>query len=378
MELPVASRTEAFLALGLLATLTPRQKKFLLSQFSDDPLALLTWAHAEKDDEKVGNQKLDLKKRLQGVSRDQLQQELDAFARHGAQVFTWDDLGFPPGLKELPDPPLFIAVKGNGVLRMAEVAGRSVAFVGSRRMSLYGKMMTRSLAGPLAQWGVNIVSGGALGIDAEAHRVCLDCGEGQTWCVLGHGFDHVYPNAHRGLFSEIAQRGCLISEYGCAQPARKYSFPQRNRLIAGLSQGVVVVEAHEKSGSLITAAFAGDLGREVLAVPGSAQSLGSFGTHALIRQGAHLVTTPEDVFAAMGWEKKDLIVSKMNAKRQRVLQAISDQKVTMEDLMRILRWPLSEISEILLDLEKSEFIFRGPQGRIIRSMQGSRALWQKP
>lgn len=378
MKLPVESRTEAFLALGLLVTLTPRQKKFLLDQFAQDPLALLTWAYSDSVAENFGKKQLDLKSRLRSLCRDQLQREMESFARHGAEIFTWDDSLFPAGLKELPDPPLFIAVKGKNFRQMAADGKRSLAFVGSRNMSLYGQMMTRSLVGPLAQWGVNIVSGGALGVDAQAHRASLACEQGLTWCVLGHGFDHVYPSSHSGLFAEIAQRGCLISEYGCSQPARKFSFPQRNRLIAGLSQGVVVVEAHEKSGSLITAAFAADLGREVLAVPGNAQSLGSLGTHALIRQGAHLVTTPEDVFAAMGWEKKDLIVGTMNAKRQRVLQAISDQKVTLEDLMRILRWPLSEISEILLELEKNEFIFRGPQGRIIRSMQGSRALWQKP
>lgn len=378
MTLSLQNSAEAFLALGLVNTLTPRQKKVLLERFANQPLALWDWA-LEKDGgaSKTSEPIKAMKIKLQGMNGDQFAREREAFARHDALILTWDHPCFPERLKQLADPPIFLALKGRASQEVFCSEKKTVAFVGSRRMSLYGQMMTQSLAGPLAKLGVSVVSGGALGIDAEAHRAAL-AGQGQTWCVLGHGFDHVYPSVHAGLFADIVQNGCLISEYGCAQSAQKYFFPQRNRLIAGLSQGVVVVEAQEKSGSLITAAFAMEQGREVMAVPGSAQSIGSWGTHALIRQGAHLVTTPDDIIDVMGWERKKIELARLPEKATQVLHAISDRTVLAEDLMKILRWPLSEISGILLDLENKEYILRGPQGRIIRSMQGSRALWQKP
>ena len=214
-------------------------------------------------------------------------------AIEGAEVLILDDGAYPALLKEIPDPPVTLYVRG----AWAEcLEAPCVGVVGSRRASTYGQNVALMLGRDLAARGVTVVSGLARGIDAAAHRGALEAG-GRTVAVLGTGIDEVYPRDHRKLAAEILGRcGALVSQFPLATPPVAENFPYRNRIISGLSLGVVVVEASEKSGSLITARLAMEQNREVYAVPGNVTSKNSFGTNYLIKSaGAKLVQTWQDV-----------------------------------------------------------------------------------
>jgi DNA processing protein len=200
------------------------------------------------------------------------------------------DAEYPAQLVSMPSAPDALWVSG-GLVDEDAVA---IAIVGSRRATPYGLDMAEQIARDLAARGVTVVSGLARGIDSAAHRGALAAG-GRTIAVLGSGVDVVYPPENRRLARQIAERGALVSQFAPGTPPLPHHFPQRNRVIAGLGLGVVVVEAAERSGSLITAGFAAELGREVMAVPGRATSAESRGTHRLIQDGAALVTRWEDV-----------------------------------------------------------------------------------
>ena len=216
-------------------------------------------------------------------------QELDA------RMITFDDDDFPPLLREIPMPPALLYVRGE----LSKKTLRSgVGIVGTRNLTAYGRQMAERLAGDLARAGITIVSGMAAGIDTVAHQAALEAG-GKTVAVMGTGIDGLYPPENGRLAEEIAANGALVTEYPPGTGPKREHFPQRNRIISGLSLGTVVVEAPEKSGALITAGFAGDQGREIMAVPGEVFSKASTGCHALIRDGATLVTSAEDVLEAI-------------------------------------------------------------------------------
>lgn len=201
---------------------------------------------------------------------------------------------FPSRLRDIPDPPSQIWVQGDS----ASLCRRAVAVVGSRRASPGALETARRLASNLAGVGLTIVSGLARGCDAAAHRGALDAG-GRTIAVLGSGLDVIYPPEHDRLAGEIAHRGAVVSEFPPGSPPLPHHFRQRNRLISGLSEGVVVIEANERSGSLITAGFALAQGREVMVVPGTVHAGRNRGGHLLIRDGAALVENAEDVLAVL-------------------------------------------------------------------------------
>ncbi|MGD8376505.1 MAG: DNA-processing protein DprA, partial [Acidobacteriota bacterium] len=204
--------------------------------------------------------------------------EIETADRHGIHIFSMNMDIFPLGLAEMPDPPVALYLRGELTDRDLE----SIAIVGPRRPTTYGRMVAEELAGDLAVAGVTVVSGLAEGVDAAAHAGALASG-GRTVAFLGSGLDHPYPRANRRLRERIPQSGAVISEFPLGTEPRAWHFPQRNRLIAGLSRGTVVVEAARKSGALITAEHAMELGREVFAVPGPVTSDRSEGTLALIR-----------------------------------------------------------------------------------------------
>ena len=218
------------------------------------------------------------------------EQVLSGLGKRGIRVILPGDASLPRGIWTIYDPPALLFITG------MEAEGREpfVAVVGARKASSYGKRSAAFLASELARCGLVVVSGAAYGIDGHAHRGCLEAG-GFTVAVLGCGIDRMYPPEHAGLFERIKESGCLISEYPPGEEPLPWRFPHRNRIIAGLAQAVVVVEASEKSGALITAEFALEEGREVLAVPGPIDSPLSRGTHALIQKGAKLVTCVEDI-----------------------------------------------------------------------------------
>lgn len=229
----------------------------------------------------------------------QTQHWLDRSATH--HVWVLGDPGYPRALLDLPDPPLMLYAQGSGAASLGPSADTKpgLAIVGSRNPTHQGEQTARQMAHALACAGLCVVSGLALGIDGAAHQGALDAHTivdgGLTIAVVGTGLDRVYPRQHQALAQRIAQRGVLLSECPLGTPPLAANFPRRNRLIAALGLGTLVVEAALHSGSLITAQLALDLGREVLAVPGSIHAPQSRGCHALIRQGAKLVETAHDV-----------------------------------------------------------------------------------
>jgi DNA processing protein len=223
--------------------------------------------------------------------------ELDQAAAAGARIICPEDETYSVLLKTIPDPPLVLYVKGT--LEPRDL--NAVAIVGSRRCSFYGREQSERFGALLGGAGVTVISGGARGIDSAAHRGAMSHPNGRTIAVLGSGVNVVYPPENSGLFDEIARHGAILSEYPIDTPPLAENFPKRNRIVSGLSRGVLVVEADERSGALITARQAGvDQGRTVFALPGRVDNKLSTGPHQLIRDGATLVTKLEDILEDLG------------------------------------------------------------------------------
>ena len=205
---------------------------------------------------------------------------------------------YPALLRTIADPPPVLWLRGNA----GALAGRAVAVVGSRAATPYALEVARRLASELADRGLTVVSGLARGVDAAAHRGCVDAG-GATIAVLGSGPDIIYPAEHKKLAVSISKQGALVSELGPGAPPLPEHFPMRNRLISGISLAIVVVEASEKSGSLITARCGLEQGRDVMAVPGSVLSGRNRGSHGLLKDGAKVVETADDILEGLGWPR---------------------------------------------------------------------------
>lgn len=278
-----------------------------------------------------------------------------AVERCGARVAMPGDPHYPVRLEDLPDPPVCLYVRGRPPPGTAETEGPAVAVVGARTCSPYGREVAEALGAGLSAVGVWVVSGAAIGIDGAAHRGALRRG-GRTVAVLGSGIDQAYPRRHRGLLDGIARVGAVVSEYPPGTPAEPRRFPARNRIVAALGAGVVVVEGAGGSGSLITAEFASDLGRDVLAVPGPVTSPLSEAPHELIRDGATLVRGPDDVLAWL-----EVPVSGegraagghvgLRPDERRVLDAVSGSAVTADAVASAAGVPTSEALSALVALE---------------------------
>ncbi|WP_025598063.1 DNA-processing protein DprA [Burkholderia sp. WSM2230] len=226
----------------------------------------------------------------------------------GNQIVTLDDPAYPPALLTMPDPPPLLYIKG----RLDLLHTRAVALVGSRSATPQGMEDAERFARTISAAGVTVVSGLAQGIDGAAHRGGLD-GIGSTVAVIGTGADLVYPSAHHALARQIAVQGAILSEWPLGTPARAANFPQRNRLIAGLVSGVLIVEAAMRSGSLITARLANEMGRDIFALPGSIHAPLSRGCHRMIKQGAKLVETPDEVLDELGFARAAPVASPLAA-----------------------------------------------------------------
>ena len=230
------------------------------------------------------------------VANSQLALTLQWLQRPGNAVLTLADAAYPPLLLEIADPPLLLYVRG----RVELLSRPGVAIIGSRNASAQGMQNAAAFAQALSAAGLTIVSGLALGIDTHAHEGGLR-GAGGTVAVIGTGADLVYPRRNLDLAQRIAEQGCIVSEYALGLPAMPGNFPRRNRLISGLARGVLVIEAAAQSGSLITARLAGEQGRDVYALPGSIHATLAKGCHALIKQGAKLVESADDVLQELQW-----------------------------------------------------------------------------
>ncbi len=283
------SDRERFIALNLVPGIGSASLRRLLEAFGG--LDRLVAAGAVELQEAAGLHARSAE-RLAAACRDEraLRRELALTQRAGVAILTQADEGYPVGLRTIPDPPLALYVKGIPEAMTAP----AVAIVGSRRASFYGLECAERLACELALRGVTIVSGLARGIDGAAHRGALKAG-GRTIAVLGHGLSQIYPPEHERLANAVAASGWLVSEYPMDAAPLAHHFPRRNRLISGWSLGVVVVEAAARSGALITVDCALEQGREVFAVPGPMTAVTSQGTHHLLKQGARLVTSVEDI-----------------------------------------------------------------------------------
>lgn len=306
-------------------------------------------------------------------------------SRHGIELLTLDDSCYPPLLRVIPDPPPVLYLQG----QLGALEGPTVAIVGARRCTRLGAEVTAALAGELARGGAAIVSGLARGIDTVAHRAALQ--QGRTVAVLGNGLVHPYPPSNRGLVRAILDGGgLLVSEYPPLAHPRRHHFPERNRLISGLSLGVVVVEAGEHSGSLITARMALEQGREVLAVPGPVTSPASRGCHRLLRQGAALVESAADVLEALGMQPSSqpqpgavaaaerssggadpLSSAPADPSLLRVLDAVvGGSVVTLDEIVAVTGAPAAAASASLVELELGGFVRQVPGGYIRRPSRG--------
>jgi len=223
------------------------------------------------------------------------EKEIELCAQKKIEFLLYSDEDYPLSLKETPDPPLLLYKKGT----LFENDRNAIAIVGTRHPSFYGRMQAKRFAQELATRGLTIVSGLARGIDQIAHDSALHISYGRTIAVMGCGLDVIYPKEHEDLFRRIVERGVVLSEYSLGTPPLSENFPRRNRILSGLSYATFVVEAHSRSGSLITAHQAVEQGREVFALPGPVDQLTSHGTHQLIKEGACLVETPEDIILAL-------------------------------------------------------------------------------
>ncbi len=279
----------------------------------------------------------------------------------GLHLIRLDQPSYPPLLRAIPDPPLALFVRGEAAL----LNRPAVAIVGSRRASLPGKRLSSLLAGQLATAGCNIISGLALGIDAAAHQGALTAG-GLTTAVLGGGHGRLYPAGHAALAQQIlAAGGVLVSEYPPGLPAAKHQFPARNRIISGLSLGVLVVEAGVASGSLITARLALEQGREVMAVPGPVTAPGSHGCHGLIKQGAALVESAADVLSNLNLAMvapdpttpaSDDAAANLDPASRRLLALLAAETLDADSLCAHLGLPLTQVLRLLTNLELKGFV----------------------
>lgn len=294
----------------------------------------------------------------------------------GGHLVTWLDESYPEALRHIYDPPLFLFVRG----ALEERDALAVAIVGSRASSPYGRQMTAGISGSLARVGVTIVSGLARGIDAAAHAAALAAG-GRTIAVLGCGIDLVYPSEHHQLLMRIVKNGAVVSEFPPGTPPDGENFPSRNRIISGLSLGTVVVEATEKSGSLITAEHALEQNREVFAVPGPVGAR-SRGPHQLIRQGATLIEGADDVLRELRPHLKEAprIVPNsvppppLDDAEQRVFACLDDAPVHVDHLMLRTSLSAGRVLEVLLSLELRGLVQQLPGKRFLRLPSGGRGI----
>lgn len=282
-------------------------------------------------------------------STEAIEHSLAWASQPGQNIITLADAGYPPALLEIADPPSVLYVRGNPDL----LHRRGLAVVGSRNATPQGTQTAESFARHLAAQGLCIVSGLALGIDAAAHRGAL-AAQGETVAVIGTGADRIYPARNKDLAIAIAERGAIVSEFPLGTPAVAYNFPRRNRIISGLARGVLVVEAAPESGSLITARLAAEQGREVFAIPGSIHSPVARGCHKLIKQGAKLVETAQDILEELGNFAATLTpvaASPAASDESPILAALGHDPCSLDDLVERTGQSADQLLPELLSLE---------------------------
>lgn len=338
-------RKLAWVGLNLLTSLTPRRRALLLERMGGPGEAWEALARGPLP-ELFGEAAPDIWEKRR---RADPQEEIRRAEKAGARVITLDDRDYPEPLREIADPPPVLYVLG----AWKEEDKRAVGLVGTRRATSYGRLVAKKLAQELAERGVTVVSGMAPGIDTAAHEGALLAG--RTIAVLGTGLGRPYPAGSEKLMGRIAERGAVLSEFPWDQEGTQWTFPRRNRLIAGLSQVVVVVEAPERSGALLTADHALEQGKEVLAVPGPITSEASAGTNRLLREGAKPVTRVEDILEELGMPP--LLEARPRApgpalapEAARILELLSYEPLSIEAVVARSGLPHQKVAQILVEL----------------------------
>jgi DNA processing protein len=363
----VASR-KYWVGFNIVPSIGPAKVRALIDHFGDLESA---WDAREGALKEAGLDRRAISSLVRTRAALDLDAKLAEIERHGLTFLTWEDAEYPALLHEIYAPPPVIYVRG----KLSPEDEWAVAMVGTRRATAYGKRVARMLSQDLARNGVTIVSGLARGIDAEAHRAALDAG-GRTLAVMACGLDRIYPPEHRKLAHTIAENGALISDYPIGTRPEGRNFPPRNRIISGLSLGVVVIEAGNRSGALITVEFAIEQGREVFAVPGNIVSRTSVGCNRIIQDGAKMVLHVRDVL-----EELNLTMIEQHAEVRAVLpadgteaqllQLISDDPRHVDEICRHSQLPVHKVSSTLAMMELKGMVRQVSGMHYILAREGS-------
>jgi DNA processing protein len=364
---------EALIALNLVEHVGPVRLRRLLEHFGDAPAILRAGRDALLRVTGVGEDTAEAIARWEATV--DLAGELRRIAEYGCRVLVSADEEYPPLLREIYDPPIVLYVKG----ALTPRDRNAVALVGSRQTTAYGQETARRLAYQLAYVGVTVVSGGARGIDTAAHQGAL-AAKGRTVAVLGTGINLVFPPENAELFERIAAAGAVLTQFPFHRPADKQSFPIRNRIVAGLTLGTVVVEADLQSGALITAKFAADYGRQVFAVPGRIDSPRSRGCHDLIKNGAKLCEGADDILGEFEYlfpasnrppspaETGLLPALELSDREQAVLATLATGTETaVDEVIRRSGLPASAVNVALLGLEMKKLVRQLPGKLFVRA-----------
>ena len=365
------TRLKALIGLNMFCDIGSARLKKLLNYFGKPENILKAPCEKLMGVSGIGKE---IARKVTSLKEKDIDEDIDLAKKYNLKIITIDDEEYPENLKQIYDPPIVLYVKG-------ELTGQdklSVAIVGSRRASFYGLSCAEKFASDLSERNFTIVSGLARGIDTSAHKGALKQG-GRTIAVIGSGFRHLYPQENKELAEEISRCGAVISEFPINAKPLSQNFPRRNRVISGLSLGVLVVEAARNSGALITADCALEQGREVFALPGKIDSGNSFGTNGLIKQGAKLVSCADDIIEEFNIpiatnpnkrEVKDTSLESsicLSGNESLLYNLISDQPVLLDEIAQNTSIGIPEISRILLKLEIHKLIRQLPGKQFIKA-----------
>jgi DNA processing protein len=364
---------EAFVALNMIEHVGPVRVRQLLEHFGEAPAILRASKQQLHAVRGIGQ---DTAEAIAGWEKSvDLAAELKRIQEFGCQILIQDDEDYPPSLREIYDPPIVLYVKGT----LNAKDKNAVAIVGSRQTTHYGLEVARKLGYQLGYVGVTVVSGGARGIDTAAHQGALNA-KGRTVAVLGTGINIIFPSENADLFERIAENGAIVTQFPFNRQADKQSFPIRNRIVAGMTLGTVVVEANLTSGALITANFATEYGRQIFAVPGRIDSPRSKGCHELIKKGAKLCEGAEDILSEFEYlfpatnrppaanETGVLPALTLSANEHAVYDVLKkEEEISIDEVIRFSSLPSSAASVALLSLEMKRLIKQLPGKMFVRN-----------
>jgi DNA processing protein len=355
------------LALHLLPGLGPVRTAALIERFGSPGAVLRAGASQLRQVSHIGEKLSEELPRAMALAMVNVDAELALIARHGVHLRALGSPDYPPALSHISDPPHLLYVRGT----VTPADAKAVALVGSRKFTGYGRRIAERLATDLARAGYTIVSGLARGIDGIAHRAALKAG-GRTLAVMAGGLSRIYPPEHAELADEVAAAGALVSEAPMSQDPLAGMFPARNRIISGLSRGVVIIEAADKSGALITAGHAAEQGRTAFAVPGPVDAATSAGTNALIREGAVLVRGAEDVIEELeGVRAPAAPVAQapppeLDEVQRRLWEFLGEGARHLDEMAQRLALPVPQLSGALMMMEMKKLVRRLPGNRYER------------